>query len=431
MPARKLDKERDGDRLGIWWTRRRVIAGVVAMLLAGLSLPASAGSGTSLTWTETGSLNQARWLATATLLQSGDVLLVGGTDGNKSLAGAELYDPQTGQWTPTGSLALDRLDHVAALLPDGDVLVAGGTSLSLGSRSFSTEIYSPTTGTWHTGPDMNYPHSAAAVATLPDGRVLVAGGATSDVPRVPGVEEMDASPTAGGPSELYDPTTNTWQVTGRMLQSDQWLQSVVLPDGRVLVGCGNDPGDFEIYNPGADPTTGLTGLWQLTALDPHLRTHCAMSLLPDGRVLVVGGDNHTYVPSVPQEFSWSPSGTITIGGGNVSTVGGEVLASIYDPVANTWTDTAPLPAPRVAPLSVRLADGRVLVLGGTQGQDLTSTEVYTPSTGTWTSGGSLLVGRNDPIATLLTSGQVLVTGGGLPSSNLVGTPLAESEIGTP
>src|SRR5437764_4780820 len=71
----------------------------------------------------------ARDIHTATLLQSGKVLLVGGETGwcNCNPYGnpasivtpsAELYDPATGQFSPTGSMSIERESHTATLLRD-------------------------------------------------------------------------------------------------------------------------------------------------------------------------------------------------------------------------------------------------------------------------------------------------------------------------
>ena len=74
---------------------------------------------------DTGLLNTARYLHTATLLPSGKVLVAGGYNGSP-LASAELYDPVSGTWTATGNLIVARYGHTATLLPNGKVLVAGG-----------------------------------------------------------------------------------------------------------------------------------------------------------------------------------------------------------------------------------------------------------------------------------------------------------------
>ena len=66
---------------------------------------------------------------TATVLQDGRVLVIGGTgaDGT-TLATAELWDPADGTFAPTGSLLEARSRHAATLLSDGRVLVVGGQS---------------------------------------------------------------------------------------------------------------------------------------------------------------------------------------------------------------------------------------------------------------------------------------------------------------
>ena len=59
-------------------------------------------------WVTTGSMGTARLAHTATLLQSGKVLVAGGSNGVNSFGSAELYDPATGLWTATGSLGTAR-----------------------------------------------------------------------------------------------------------------------------------------------------------------------------------------------------------------------------------------------------------------------------------------------------------------------------------
>jgi hypothetical protein len=77
---------------------------------------------------------------TATLLPSGQVLVVGGMDAS-ALASAELFNPETGQWAAAGSLGVARSHHAACLLPTGAVLVTGGHTSS--GPLAETELYRP------------------------------------------------------------------------------------------------------------------------------------------------------------------------------------------------------------------------------------------------------------------------------------------------
>lgn len=125
----------------------------------------------------------------------------------------------------------------------------------------------------------------------------------------------------------------------------------------------------------------------------HGQGHAA-TLLEDGRVLVVGG-SQPCCDAAPMQVQVP------------------VNAEIYDPVARTWTLTAPMNFPRgYGPEAVRLLDGRVLVLGGTLTWDVPpSAEVFDPATGAWTRTASPLLPRIAFTATLLANGEVLVAGG--------------------
>jgi len=117
------------------------------------------------------------------------------------------------------------------------------------------------------------------------------------------------------------------------------------------------------------------------------------TFLTDGRVLVTGG--------------FSPSS----GNGGYNTM----LAEIYDPTTNAWSATGSTVNGRVGHTATRLADGKVLVAGGINGNicanDIT-TELYNPATDTWSVSGNLPFATYGHTATLLVDGRVLLAGGG-------------------
>src|SRR5687767_9511435 len=71
----------------------------------------------------TGQLNIERRSHTATLLQDGKVLIVGGDNQNGMVSQAEIFDPVSQTSALAGSLISARTDHTATGLPDSRVLV--------------------------------------------------------------------------------------------------------------------------------------------------------------------------------------------------------------------------------------------------------------------------------------------------------------------
>jgi len=106
-------------------------------------------------------------------------------------------------------------------------------------------------------------------------------------------------------------------------------------------------------------------------------------------------------------------------------------AEIYDPKAGTFSTTGQLNVARAWHTATLLADGRVLITGGqsTGGEQLASAELYDPGTGRFTPTGSMEVGREYHTATLLNDGRVLVAGGGGDYTNL--NFLASAELFDP
>jgi hypothetical protein len=205
-------------------------------------------------WRPTASFNRILgYPVSATLLTNGKVLAVGPS--NPQGYSAELYDPVTETWSITGAPSQRGM---AVLLPDGKVLAVSNDT---------PEIYDPATERWSSAGHLNVIRGARTVTLLTNGKVLATG---TDESGLPG-------------SELYDPSTGAWSVTGPPFAG---LGTVtLLPDGRVLMSGGFTSQNLvsgEIYDPD-------TGQWSLTDRLKAPRNAHTATLLVDGRVLVAGG----------------------------------------------------------------------------------------------------------------------------------------------
>ena len=115
--------------------------------------------------------------------------------------------------------------------------------------------------------------------------------------------------------------------------------------------------------------------------------------------------------------------------GGVGTRGALASAELFDPLTKTWRATRPMSRPRGSPLATLLADGRVLVTGGSTAKSFASAdaEIYDPATGTWSSTGAMATPRSVYVQALLPDGGVMVAGGATPVTNPVtGRPVGKS-----
>ena len=287
------------------------------------------------------------------------------------------------RWTLTGNLTIGRQFHTATLLPNGKVLVAGGND---SNRSFkSAELYDQATGTWNRTADLNTDRNTHTATLLQNGKVLVAGGFSCGPP--------PQSCFGLNGAELYDPATGTWTGTGNLNRIRDGHTATLLPNGKVLVVSGDENGNSaELYDPN-------TGTWSNTGSLNTGRFQHTATLLQNGKVLVAGGENP---------------------GGARSALNS---AELYDPATGTWSNTGNLNTARELHTATLLSNGKVLVASGFVdfglGRVTNSAELYDPDTGTWSSTGNLNQGRAFHTATLLTGGKVLVAGGffvdGLPN----------------
>ena len=215
---------------------------------------------------------------TATVLDDGRVLIVGGQDSLKiaseTLASAEIYSPATEEFSATGSLGTARYGHNATLLDDGTALITGGfmTDYLLHKVQIaSAELYDPELGRFSQLPDMNYPRADHTTTLLDDGSVLVVGGTTESAL----IEE-------------YVPQEKRFRVIPDTEFARSNHSATLLEDGRALIAGGIDLNGTTL----ADATLfdADTGSFLATGLMKVGRAGHTASRLPDGSVALTGGN---------------------------------------------------------------------------------------------------------------------------------------------
>jgi hypothetical protein len=240
---------------------------------------------TSGTFSYTGRMKNDHSYHTATLLNSGQVLIAGGlSQSGGSNPPAELYDPTSGTFSQTGTLTTSRFAPTATLLNDGTVLFTGGAS-----NLTSTELYSPTSGTFAATGSLNVGRSSQAAAILGNGQVLVAGG-------------NGQSTQSLSSAELYDPVAKTFSLTGSMSVGRSSFTATALSNGSALVVGGVAPGAVATGTAEVFADSNQTFLAAGSMEIP--RDSQTATLLNDGTVLIVGADSaELYAPTLPKPFS--------------------------------------------------------------------------------------------------------------------------------
>jgi hypothetical protein len=297
----------------------------------------------------------------------------------------ELFDPVTmvaseQLVTATGH---DMFCPGTANLPDGRILVNGGLDAD------KTSFYDPVAGSWATGPTMNIPRGYEADAVMWDGSVFTLGGswsggiggkngeiwsAASGWRLLPGISDipMLTQDPAGG----FRSDNHMWLIstgTGRLLQAGpsqhmNWIDTgglgattpagtrgddtdamcgnaVMYDVGKVLKVGGATAYENVDATPNAyviDVTHGVTV--QKIAPMAYSRSFHNSVVLPNGQVVVVGGQTH------PVPFSDDTS---------------VLVPELWDPGTETFTQLPAMSSPRnYHSIALLLPDGRVLSGGG-------------------------------------------------------------------
>ena len=270
-----------------------------------------------------------------------------------------------------------RAAHTATLLPNGKVLIAGGMTDS-GSGLASAEIFDPATNTFTAIENMTVARAGHTATLLQSGKVLIAGGYNGDY--------LDSA-------ELFDPETAKFILAGKLVTRRSGHTATLLNNGKLLLAGGTGMGwtflsNAEVYDPTTNTFTATGSM--TTARESHTAT-----LLKDGTVLITGGHRDR-----------RPNITIYRS------------TEIYNPASGTFAAAGNLIIKRHKHDATRLADGRVLIVGGADERDgqgaYRTVEIFDPASGTFTAvKGQMSAARYKLQGTtiLLQSGKVLIAGG--------------------
>jgi hypothetical protein len=283
---------------------------------------------------------------------------------------------ETGTVSAIRDMNKSRAAHTATFLNNGKVLIAGGFNGDENGTA-STEIFDPATGTFSPGADMSAARASHSATVLPDGKVLIAGGFNGNY--------LDRA-------EIFDPQTGQFTAAGKMTMPRSEHVAVLLRNGKVLLAGGVGTNwtflaDAEIYDP-------LTNSFSRTGNMTAARESHTATLLEDGQVLITGGHR-----------------------GRRAAIEIYRSAEIYDPRKGSFTAAAGLTVKRHKHDAVLLADGRVLIVGGSDERDsrgaYTNVEIYDPKTKLFSKIGEMRLSRYKLQGTTirLKNGKVLIAGG--------------------
>ena len=270
---------------------------------------------------------------------------------------------------------------------------------------------------------------------LPDGRLLVTGGTS---PGTLGLRVATA----------FDPASNTWSSVSSMAQGRYYPTNTTLPSGEVLVVSGHDTTKSVVTIPEVRTGSGWRRLTTapLAIPDPY---YPAMFVAPNGKVFLAGFPQTTRYLDVSGTGQWTtvanrnvadrtlgsavmyaPGKILYAGGGNPPTPSAEVID--LNQSSPSWRSVPGMAFARRQMNATLLADGSVLVTGGTSGPGFNDqggavhyAELWYPQTETWKTMAPETSNRTyHGTAVLLPNGRVLSSGSGEGG----GIPYANSEL---
>lgn len=314
-------------------------------------------------WSTTANnMSSPRTQHTATALNNGKVLVVGGSSGGSvPLASADLFDPTTNTFAVAKPLATARFAHAAVRIGVGaaeKVVVSGGVAKPGAAYAVqkSTEIYDVTTNAWAAGADMTTTRYAHAMAAYPQNNQILASG---------GYQFYNS--TVQSSAELWNGTT--WTAANPMSNPRAHHRALAVKTSEIWLvggytGVSGATGSVDSY-------VGVTR----TAATPMVNAHdqYAATVLPNGTLLVHTGNGVGISAEYFDGLKWNVisqewrrnHGAWTLSDGTALVAGHKATALRFDPATQKFHTAGSLLENRYyfAGANLQLTN-RVLITGG-------------------------------------------------------------------
>lgn len=292
-------------------------------------------------------------------------------------AQARVWDPAANAFASASNLATNLFCSGHSMLPNGTILAAGG-HIQDGVGLAHTSIFNFSSGTWMRSVDMNLGRWYPTTCTLGNGELVVVGGA------IDGSRGINALP------QVWKRTGGWRDLTGAQLSLPLYPFLHLAPNGKV-------------FNAGPNVTTRYldtvgTGAWSIVgASQLGFRGYGSSVMFDPGKVLLVGGHDP---PTATAEL-------IDLGA-----------------AAPAWRTVSPMAFARRQLNATLLADGKVLVTGGSSSPgfndaagSVLAAELWDPVTESFTTMAEMAERRlYHSTAILLPDGRVFSGGGGQPAA---------------
>ena len=366
-----------------------VVVGILALLLPshvalGANSPVER-DGSAGTFTEAQALPNATNGHASIGLDDGRLLVVGGSE---MPANVWVWQPAATAWSVVEPLAEGRIGPSANRLLDGSVLVTGGFDEDNMAVS-SAEVWDPATSSSSVVGSTLEARAGHSATTLADGRVLLAGGIA--------VDPESKGQTSLASAELWRPGTRSFERTGSLAAARVGHTATLMPDGRVIVVGGLAIKMDDVGGP--DMKVDLSWPLGVEIWDPSTGTFASLGTMPGSLV------NHTATPT-------SDGRVLIVGGvtGDGSDISDAVLS--LDTVSGFVQVEGYLLTPRARHTTTLLSDGSLLIVGGEgEAGTLASAELWLQASAMAVDAGTLATARSDHTATSLPDGDVVIIGG--------------------